>query len=440
MSENVVIPVASFRKPSSRFIASDAPSLTPVTDSIFQEAKVLDNTSSYKSDFDYTIYSDLERRFSQKEIKGGFVFRSPFRLVNSHHTCQQCLYSFEVDTYGRGCIHDCVYCYAKAELTVHGYWNKPIPVPVDINQIRKIFYTVFETSKRSKWRQILERKIPLRIGSMSDAFMFMDKKFKVTQELLKILKFYNYPHIIFTRSDLVSSDEYLKLLDPNLAAVQMSLSSVNDHLNRLIEPAAPSAERRLDALKILSKRGIWTTARINPLFPIYPDGYFTDKSFTWNGEVPKFEYSDFNMVDVISDYNVPSILVGFARLSSFALNNIERVTGFNLRQFYRKNLVNKSPRDWHYSDAEIRYYYEKFYLRCKRRGIQFTTCYIGNGESHFWEHQDLWSNRIDCCNVKSRIQTFKTDAREIPFDERLRLANNKCATPTSDRLHVELTP
>ena len=137
----------------------------------------------------------------------------------------------------------------KLKLTVHGYWNNPYPAPVDINTIRKAFYTVFETDKKSKWREIMERKIPIRIGSMSDSFMFMDKKYGVTKELLRILKHYKYPHVIFTRSDLISHDDYLDLIDKDLAAIQFSISSTNDELNRLIEPGAPSSKRRLRALE-----------------------------------------------------------------------------------------------------------------------------------------------------------------------------------------------
>ncbi len=419
-------------------IATDDHIPTPTYTALVKKGAELDKLSSYKSHFDYSVYKRLEQRFSNNPIRGGIVLKTAFRLVNSHSTCQQCLYAFEIDTYGRGCVHDCVYCYAKAELTVHGYWNNPMPVPVDINDIRKVFYTVFETNKKNKWREILERRIPIRIGSMSDSFMWMDQKYKVTQELLRLLSFYKYPHVVFTRSDLIATDEYIKLLDPSLAAVQFSISSTNEELLRKIERGAPSAKRRLTALKKLGEAGLWTTVRINPLFPIYPDGYFTDPDFKWNGEVPKFEFSSFEMVDEIADHGVPAILTGFGRFSSFSLNSIQRATGFDLRQLYRKDLVNKSRRDYHFSDREIRYYYEQIKRRCSARGVQFTTCYIGNGEGHFWKDQDIWSNKKDCCNVKSRLPTFQSDSREIAFQKRLILSGRKCGEATSNRLHEPL--
>lgn len=411
---------------------------TPRANALIEEASKLDKLSKYKCDFDYTAYRDIERRYSDKPIRGGVTMGTAFRLVNSHSTCQQCLYAFEIDTYGRGCVHNCSYCYAKAQLTVHGYWNNPIPVPVNLNEIRKAFYLVFETEKNHKWRDILKRRIPLRIGSMSDSFMWMDKKIKISQELLKLLNFYNYPYVIFTRSDLIATDEYVKLLNPKLGSVQFSISSTNDAMNRLIEPGAPSAKRRLVALQKLGESGIWTTVRINPLFPIYPDGYFTDPDFKWDGEVPKLEFSSFEMVDEIAEYKVPSILAGFGRFSRLSLNAVERTTNFNLRQFYRRDAVNKSDRDFHFSDKEIRYYYEQLKKRSNKHGIQFTTCYIGNGEGHFWKDQDLWSNKRDCCSVKGRVESFLSDSRQIPFSSRLKHTNNKDAKPISNDLHKSL--
>jgi DNA repair photolyase len=415
-----------------------APIKTPNADALIEEARKLDKLSKYPCSLDYSIYQNIERRYVDKPIRGGISMKTAFRLVNSHNTCQQCLYAFEVDTYGRGCAHDCVYCYAKAELTVHGYWNNPIPVPIDFNEIRKAFYTTFETDKRNKWRELLQRRIPLRIGSMSDSFMWSDTKYKVTQELLKLLKFYNYPYVVFTRSDLVAHDDYLKLLDPKLAAIQFSMSSTNEELIRKIEPGAPSAKRRLKALQKLAENGYWTTVRLNPFFPIHPDGYFTNPDFKWDGPVPKFDYSSFEMVDELAAHKVPAILAGFVRLSRISLNALERATGENLRQFYNRNEVNKSWRDFHFSDKEIRYYYEQIKSKCRQNNVQFTTCYIGNGEGHFWKDQDLWSNKKDCCNVKGRVGSFNTDSREVPFDMRLKYTNHKDSVPTSDRLHEEL--
>lgn len=423
--------IIPFPRISTSFTDEDI-SRTPESDKLIADAVVLDRLSKYPCTFDYSAYRKIEERYAENPIRGGITLKTAIRLVNSHSTCQQCLYAFEIDTYGRGCVHNCAYCYAKAQLTVHGWWNNPIPVPANLNEIRKAFYVTFETNQKHKWRELLEKRIPLRIGSMSDSFMWLDQKIKITQELLKLLDYYQYPYVIFTRSDLIATDEYLRLLNPKLGSVQFSLSSTNDEMNRLIEPGAPSSKRRLKALSVLANNGIWTTVRINPLFPIYPDGYFTDPNFKWNGTVPKFEFSSFEMVDEIAAHNVPSVLAGFGRFSRYSLSSIEKATSMNLKQFFRKDQVNKSERDYHFSDKEIRYYYEELKKRCYKNSLEFGTCYIGNGEDHFWKDRDLWSNKSDCCNVKGKVPGFVRDSREIPFATRLKFTHRKDSEAVGD--------
>ncbi len=412
---------------------------TPTYDRLIIEAAKLDAASKYKSKFDYKIFKNLEMRYADKPIRGGIVKSNPLKLVNSHSSCQQCLYAFEIDTYGRGCMHNCTYCYAKAELTVHGYWNNPAPVPVNINEIRKIFYTVFETSKKSKWRAIMEQKIPLRIGCMSDSFMWIDAKYKLSQELLKILNFYQYPYTIITRSDLIAHDSYIPLIDKNLGSVQFSLSSINDPLNKLLEPGAASAERRLQALEKLVKSGIWTAVRINPMFPNFPDGYYSNPNFKWEGQIPTLNYSTLDIVDAVADTGCTAIIAGFGRFSSFSINNMNRALNRELRVFFNRAQIYKSSRDYHFSEPEIRHYYELYKKRCKENAVEFTVCYIGNGESEFWKHQDLWSNKKDCCNIKGKVCSFKTDSRSIGFNERLKFISKNSYTPVdSERLHIAL--
>ena len=103
--------------PSSQALPSfkESCEATPITDAMIGTSEKLDQASSYQSQLDWEPFRKLELRTSKKPIRGGMTFKSPFKLVNSHATCQQCLYAFEIDTYGRGCVHNCVYCYAKAE-------------------------------------------------------------------------------------------------------------------------------------------------------------------------------------------------------------------------------------------------------------------------------------------------------------------------------------
>jgi DNA repair photolyase len=391
--------------------------------------------TKYPDTFDWATYDTIAARYGDDQPRGGVVFNTTLKLVNHHSSCRKCHYAFEVDTYGRGCIHNCIYCYAKDQLSSHGYWNRPMPFPVNLADIRKTFYTVFETSLKSKWREVLEQRIPLRIGSMSDSFMWIDRKYGVTKELLKILSFYDYPYVIFTRSDLVATDEYLKLLRKDLTSVQLSVSGGNERITKLIEPGAPSVERRLATLKKLNAEGLWTTVRLNPFFPIYPDGFFTDpesirQRFGTKEACPKFEMFDWSFMDQLKDANVPSLLVGFVRLSSWAINNLTKETGLDFKSFFKPELLAQRG-DKRYSDSEISFYYKRLQQESLKRGIRFNTCYIGNGEKDYYSYQDLWTNKVDCCDARGNVEKFSSSSQDISWEIRARQSSSREAAINS---------
>lgn len=437
-NENI-IPFPVFNSELNDKVIDETKIPTPKSDKVIANATYLKQVSKYPSTYDFETYRRLELRFGLDQPWQGVVYgnNDPFKIINTHPACQQCLYGFEMDTYGRGCTHDCAYCYSRAELIVHGAWNKPFPMPRDITTVWKALYTVFETDKKSKWREILEKRIPIRIGSASDGFMYQDRKYRVSYELLKILKYYNYPYIIVTRSDLIAYDDYMEAMDTNLASIQLSIPSTNDEINKLIEPGAPSSVRRLKAIQKLVRNGFWTTVRINPVFPIHPDGYFTDPNFPEEKRNLKFDLFDWDIVKAVAEHGGQSLLAGFVRLSSHGINNIEKRIGVNLRPFFNDD-CRKSKRDFHYSEKEIRAYYERIGALCKAHGVQFSTCYIGNGEPMFWSDQDLWDNKKDCCNAQGRVSGFKNDARNIDFNVRLKLSSIKSEPVNKNLIHQEL--
>ena len=390
--------------------------------------KIQSLNSSYPDTFDWSVYDKLHERFGANQPRGGVVFKTSLKLLNYHTSCSKCHYSLEVDTYGRGCVHNCKFCYAKDQLMLKGYWNRPFPMPMDLSEIRKIFYTVFESDKKSKWRTVLENKTPIRIGSMSDSFMWLDQKQRVTHEFLKILKYYRYPNVIFTRSDLVAHEDYLEVMDPDLSAIQFSISGDNEALTKAIEPGAPSVARRLEALARLKKAGFWTTVRINPLFPTYPDGYFTDKASIkerFSGNIPKLSLLDIDspdaFLDALKDAGVPTVLAGFVRLNQTSTSQMGKAADVDLKKFFKPEHY-KPQGESHYSDSEIAYYYKILQSKCAQRGLRFSTCYIGNGVKDYHQYQKLWSNKSDCCDAKGNVKGITETAQNIPWEERMKHA------------------
>lgn len=398
--------------------------------------------TSYQDTFDWSVYDRIARRFDTPP-RGGVVFNTTLKLVNHHSSCSKCFYAFEIDSYGRGCLHNCHYCYAKEQLSSHGFWNRPMPFPVNLAEVRKIFYTVFETDRPSKWREIMEKRIPLRMGSMSDSFMWLDLKYGVTKELLRIFRHYRYPYVVFTRSDLAAHDDYLELLDKKLCAVQYSIAGNNEALTKVLEPGAPSFQRRLAALEKLSKAGFWTTVRVNPLFAKYPDGFYSDpksiaERFGERKNVPVLDLYNDDFIPSIAEAGVPSLLAGFVRLTPHAIKAMSAASGIDIKSFFKPEFLEQRG-DKKYSDPEIAYYYRMFQKQCAENEIRFSTCYIGNGMKDFFQYQDLWSNKSDCCDAIGNVAAIKKTSQEVPWDTRIKHAPCKDSAIATQKLDQAAT-
>lgn len=117
----------------------------------------------------------------------------------------KCNYPYRLDTYGCGCSHDCSYCYAKSLLDFRGLWNPSNPSVADISQIAK------EIKK-------LPRKV-IRLGGMTDCFQPAEKLHRVTYKTIKLLNRYRIPYLIVTKSAIIGDDEYIEIMDKDLAHI-----------------------------------------------------------------------------------------------------------------------------------------------------------------------------------------------------------------------------
>ena len=170
----------------------------------------------------------------------------------------KCHYSTRLDTYGCGCTHDCSYCYAKSLLDFRGIWRPNDPSVADINKIRRKIASLPPDTK------------PLRLGGMTDCFQPLEKTLKVTYETIKILNEYHIPYLIVTKSALIAEDEYLKILDKNLAHIQITVTTTDDKLASTYEKASPPSER-IKAIEKLQANGFDVCLRLSPYIPQFVD-------------------------------------------------------------------------------------------------------------------------------------------------------------------------
>jgi len=183
----------------------------------------------------------MPRRYGSfyKEVKGGEGDR--------------CKYPTRLDTYGCGCAHDCRYCYAKSLLDFRGNWHPDDPSVAPVDSIK---------CRLDK----IESGTILRLGGMTDCFQPIERKYGVTLQTIRMLNSRGIGYLIVTKSALVAEKPYISLIDPDLAHIQMSVTSTSDGPNFLGERASRPSDR-IRAAERLQEAGFDVQLRVSPYIP-----------------------------------------------------------------------------------------------------------------------------------------------------------------------------
>lgn len=105
---------------------------------------------------------------------------------------------------------------------------------------------------------------------MTDCFQPIEKKYKVTYETIKALNENRVPYLIVTKSPFVADDEYMAILDKELAHIQITVTTTDDEISKTYEKAAVTSER-IKAIEKLHRNGFDVSLRLSPFIPGYVD-------------------------------------------------------------------------------------------------------------------------------------------------------------------------
>jgi len=87
---------------------------------------------------------------------------------------------------------------------------------------------------------------------MTDCFQPVERVHKITYNVLKAFNHYKKPYLIVTKSDLIATDEYLEVLNKDLAHVQITITSTDDKIASSYEKAS-LISNRIKAIEKLQK-------------------------------------------------------------------------------------------------------------------------------------------------------------------------------------------
>lgn len=167
----------------------------------------------------------------------------------------------------RGCEHGCAYCFARP---THAYMG--LSPGLD-----------FETRLFVKpdAARLLERELaapgyrcrPIAIGTNTDPYQPIERHYRLMPEILEVLERTAHPVTIVTKSALVlrDADRLGRMARRGLAKVAISITSLDRHLSRSMEPRASTPGRRLEAIRGLAAAGVPTGVMVAPVIPALND-------------------------------------------------------------------------------------------------------------------------------------------------------------------------
>ncbi|MGH8183303.1 MAG: PA0069 family radical SAM protein [Rhodanobacteraceae bacterium] len=167
----------------------------------------------------------------------------------------------------RGCEHGCVYCFARPS---HSYLN--LSPGLD-----------FETKLRAKGNlaEVLRAELakpgyvvsPINIGSNTDPYQPVEKKWRLTRAALEVLAECHHPCTLVTKNALVERDLDLlaAMAREHLVQVFVSVNSLDNHLAAKLEPRASAPHRRLAAVRALADAGVPAGVLVAPIIPALND-------------------------------------------------------------------------------------------------------------------------------------------------------------------------
>ena len=163
----------------------------------------------------------------------------------------------------RGCTHGCIYCDSRSSC----YHT---PVPFENIEVKENALELLEIALKSK-----RNKCMIGTGSMCDPYMPLEKSLCYMQKSLELIEKYGFGVTVITKSDLIlrDLDTIERINKKTKAVVQVTLTTYDDELCKIIEPNVSTTSQRVEVLKECNKRNIPTVVWFSPFLPYINDNF-----------------------------------------------------------------------------------------------------------------------------------------------------------------------
>ena len=161
----------------------------------------------------------------------------------------------------RGCTHGCIYCDSRS--LCYRFTH-----PFEDVEVKRNAPELLEKALKAKRQRCM-----IGTGAMSDPYMHCEEQLRLTRRCLEVIRDYGFGAAIQTKSDRILRD--LDLLEEiNRRAkcvVEMTLTTYDDDLCRIVEPNVCNTRRRIQVLRACRERQIPTLVWLTPILPFIND-------------------------------------------------------------------------------------------------------------------------------------------------------------------------
>jgi len=186
----------------------------------------------------------------------------PVKSVISENDSPDIPFDRSINPY-RGCEHGCIYCFARP---THSYLNLSPGLDFETKLIAK--RNIAEVLRAELGRKGY-RPNYIAIGTATDCYQPIERELRLTRSVIELLSEARHPFSIVTKSSAVEHD--LDLIAPmaaqRLAAVYVTVTTLDGELARKLEPRAAAPHRRLRAIRTLAAAGVPVGVSVAPQIP-----------------------------------------------------------------------------------------------------------------------------------------------------------------------------
>jgi len=208
------------------------------------------------------IHVDFDEELQEDGTPPTLFYRDASRSVLARNDSPDIGFEFSLNPY-RGCEHGCIYCYARPS---HEY----LSFSAGLDFERRIL--VKEDAPQRLREAFLSPRWQPQIVSLSgntDCYQPVERRLQLTRRCLEVFCEFRNPVGIVTKSALVARDCDLlsDLARDGAAQVMISITSLDPHLARRMEPRAAQPARRLEAVEQLAAAGVPVGVLTAPIIP-----------------------------------------------------------------------------------------------------------------------------------------------------------------------------